>query len=80
MDPNPMRGPTPRPPRRPHDVVALILAGAVGISLVLMTAAMVYEAATSDELLSEGAARLLGAIFAGVFGILGAYIGSRRDD
>jgi len=58
--------------------VAVILAGGLALSLVIMVAAVFYDALRSDTPgLSENATQVVIAAFTGITGILGGYIGGR---
>lgn len=63
---------------RGRDVVAVILAAGLSLSLALMVAAVFYDALRSDTPgLSENATQVVIAAFTGITGILGGYIGGR---
>lgn len=63
---------------RGRDVVAVILAAGLAVALVVMVAAVFYDAVRSDTPgLSENATQVVIAAFTGITGILGGYIGGR---
>lgn len=66
---------------RGRDIVAVILAAGIAASLVLMVAAVFYDALRSDTPgLSENATQVVIAAFTGITGILGGYIGGKAAE
>jgi uncharacterized membrane protein len=65
----------PTPPVR--DWVALSLAIGTALSLVLVTLAVLVDAIRTQSPLSENATQLLVAVFGGMTGVLGSYLGYR---
>lgn len=84
----PTPGPPPGPPRSPRgrqpvDTVALILAVALGLTVVLILVATTLQIVSSSfpqVELSENATQVLIAGSGGLTGLLGAYIGANRRD
>lgn len=65
-------------PRQRVWLVALALAVALGLSLVLLTAGVLYDAiASKGPGLSDNATQVLVAGFGGIIGVLGSYVGYR---
>ena len=63
-----------------RDVVALILAVAIGLSAVLISVTLLWAVVTDTEHLNplgSNATSVLLALFGGLIGVLGAYIGFR---
>jgi membrane associated rhomboid family serine protease len=72
-------------PMGSRDFVAIILAIGLAASIVLFTAAALWDGVNSDAGLSENATQVLTGVFGGVVGVLGSYLGYRsgrreRDD
>ena len=64
--------------RAPEGWVAIILAIGLALALDLLVAGVLYEAITGDgDPLSDRGAQAISAIFGGVLGILGAFLGYR---
>ena len=66
--------------RRPggRDVVATILAVAIGTALNMLMFAVMWDALRSDTPgLSENATQVITALGSGIIGVLGGYIGGR---
>jgi hypothetical protein len=75
-------GPPPSP-RRPVDWVALVLAAALGLTIVLILVATMIQIVNSSRPqveLSENATQVLVTGVGALSGLLGAYIGSRQRD
>lgn len=80
---DPTRGPPPGPPRsprRPVDVVALVLAGSLGLTANLILVGTIVQIlhGNPEVTLSENATQILIASTGGLTGLLGAYIGTQR--
>jgi hypothetical protein len=70
----------PPPPERgdPRDFVALVLAIGLSMALLVIVAAVMYDAVRSDTPgLSENATQILTGWGGGVVGVLGSYLGFR---
>ena len=58
-------------------LVALVLAGSLGLAFNIFCFAVLYTAVTSDAPLSENATQVLTGWGGGIIGVIGAYIGYR---
>lgn len=65
------------------DTVALLLAGGLALSIVLLTVGVVWTAVrhgNTAATLTENETQVLISAFGGIFGILGAYLGYRAGN
>jgi ABC-type nickel/cobalt efflux system permease component RcnA len=65
------------------DVVAFVLAIALGLAVVLLMSAVIInvsEHQTPTQTLGENATQVIVAIIGGIIGVLGGYIGARVRD
>lgn len=63
---------------RGRDIVAVVLAAGLSLSLLIIVAAVMYDAVRSDTPgLSENATQILTGWGGGVVGVLGSYLGFR---
>jgi hypothetical protein len=74
----------PDPSQRGRTIVAVILAGTVGIAIVVFSMAVLWDALKSPSPgLSENATQVLTGAFGAILGALAVYLGgrgSRRSD
>jgi hypothetical protein len=72
----------PRPDTDDHDrrdLVALVLAIGISLAVIMLMAAVLYDALRSDTPgLSENATQVITNISTGIIGVLGGYIGGRQ--
>ena len=63
---------------RTRDLVALVLAAGLSLALLIIVAAVMYDAVRSDTPgLSENATQILTGWGGGIIGIVGSYLGFR---
>lgn len=64
-----------------RDLVAIILAVGISLAVVMLMAAVLYDALRSDTPgLSENATQVITNISTGIIGVLGGYIGGRNAE
>ena len=62
-------------PAQPKDLVALILAVAVGTAINIVVLAVMWDAIHLGAEISENGTQVISAVLGGVIGILGSYLG-----
>ena len=64
-----------------RDLVAIILAAALGLAVNMLMAAVLWDALRSDTPgISENATQVIIAAFGGIIGVLGSYVGFKAGD
>ena len=67
--------------RSGRDLVALLLAAALFVAVAFASASVLYGVIVNERRnLGDAATQLLTALFGGIVGILGAYVGSTKSE
>lgn len=75
--PPPPADPTPVEEPQGRDLVAVVLAIGLATALNFLTLGVLWDAVNHHEGVSENGTQLLGAVFSGIVGVLGSYVGFR---